>query len=465
MEIKTKKSDVFLSIASVTLSLLGSFLLLPFMMKLFSKEILAIWYIFQSIGAIVSLLDFGFSPTISRNVVYAFSGASSLEKTGVSDYSSSETNLPLLKKILRTCRILYLFISVVGTLAIAIGGTIYLFYVGAELNYADYLYAWIIYVTAIFLNMYFGYYSVFLRGVGAVNKGSIATIVSRVCQIVVTIALMYLNLGLIAASIGYLLNGLVYRLMAQYFFYRTDNLKERLKSCEATITFKVVWHNAWKDGLVSLAAYLSGYFITLICSFFLTLSETTIYSVASQFIIGISTIAAAVFSAFQPSLQSSVSLGNKDKVISSFSFALVAYFVLFALGVVGFIFVGIPLVRLIRDDYVFNIQFILLFALLELVNKWQSLHCSLVSCYNKIPYVWAHVATSVMSVIAMILVLNFTSLGMYSLIVVPLGCCLLFNAWYWPYYALKTMGTNIKGLAIGFKDKVLELMHKKSKAN
>ncbi|GHV46474.1 hypothetical protein AGMMS49546_34550 [Spirochaetia bacterium] len=64
-----------------------------------SQETIAIWTIFSTIIALVTLLDFGFIPSFTRNVSYIFSSAKTLkasgfdivaENTGV-DYGLQET--------------------------------------------------------------------------------------------------------------------------------------------------------------------------------------------------------------------------------------------------------------------------------------------------------------------------------------------------------------------------------------
>jgi O-antigen/teichoic acid export membrane protein len=57
-------------------------ILLPFILRVFPQETVAIWTIFTTIIALAGLLDFGFNPSFARNVSYVVSGVKELKATG-----------------------------------------------------------------------------------------------------------------------------------------------------------------------------------------------------------------------------------------------------------------------------------------------------------------------------------------------------------------------------------------------
>ena len=65
----------------------------------------------------------------------------------------------------------------------------------------------------------------------------------------------------------------------------------------------IIWHNASKDGLVTLSQYLVGQAGTIVCSLFLSLEETGIYSLTMQIITIISSFSSVMYTVSQPSLQ------------------------------------------------------------------------------------------------------------------------------------------------------------------
>jgi len=74
------KRDVLWSYASMFLLVGSGIILLPFMLNKMPSDTIGMWQIFQTITALVLLLDFGFRPSFSRNVSYIFSGVQMLQK-------------------------------------------------------------------------------------------------------------------------------------------------------------------------------------------------------------------------------------------------------------------------------------------------------------------------------------------------------------------------------------------------
>ena len=89
--------------------------------------------------------------------------------------------------------------------------------------------AWIICSIAIFLNLYFGYYGSFLRGVGAISDANKATVYSKAVQIIVTIVLLACGFGIVGTSVAYLVYGTLYRIIARQSFYKYKGIGDRLK--------------------------------------------------------------------------------------------------------------------------------------------------------------------------------------------------------------------------------------------
>lgn len=70
-------------------------------------------------------------------------------------------------------------------------------------------------------------------------------------------------------------------------FYKYKGIGDRLKEVKNIIPieeikemFWTVWHNAWREGIVSLANYLANQATTIICSLYMPLTQTGSYSLA-----------------------------------------------------------------------------------------------------------------------------------------------------------------------------------------
>ena len=163
MEIKLTKRDIIWSYIGTILSMGINFIMLPFLMYFLDGDMLGLWYVFASIGALATLFDFGFGVTFARNITYAWSGARSLKKEGVNFSENITPDFVLIKKVLLTCKIIYGIIAGTSILALLTVGTYYIMYISRDVEGNSQIVAWIIYSVGIFLNLYYGYYASFLR--------------------------------------------------------------------------------------------------------------------------------------------------------------------------------------------------------------------------------------------------------------------------------------------------------------
>jgi len=226
--VKVTRKDIIWNYLGTILSLGSNFIVLPIIIYFLDSESIGLWYVFLSLGGIVILFDFGFNPTLSRNVAYSWSGAKELSKKGVLKVDSQEPNIYLLKKVLKTCKWIYLAISALALIVLLTIGTTYVMHISQGLDKISVFSAWFVYSISIFFSLYYGYYITFLRGVGAIREVNIATILSRLIQILTSIMLLYLGLGLLAVAIANLVYGLVFRLLSKKFFYQFHFITFRL---------------------------------------------------------------------------------------------------------------------------------------------------------------------------------------------------------------------------------------------
>lgn len=133
MQIKSSRSDIIWNYIGIVMSMASNFLLLPFLIKFIDGEMLGLWYVYLSIGGIVILFDFGFNPTLARNVAYCWSGAKELNAEGVGQTQGSEPNFDLLKRVISTCKAIYLVISAAALLVLLSIGTAYIHHISKNL--------------------------------------------------------------------------------------------------------------------------------------------------------------------------------------------------------------------------------------------------------------------------------------------------------------------------------------------
>lgn len=446
MKIQLTKRDIIWSYIGTILSMGANLLMLPFLIYFLSDDALGLWYIYASIGAIATLFDFGFGVTFARNVTYAWAGARELKKEGVTFVQNREPDYQLLKKVLTTCKVIYGIIAGTALLLLLTAGMLYVIYVSRDVSGNQHLIAWVIYAIAVFLNLYYGYYASFLRGVGDVAQANRNTVWARLAQIILMIALLLMGCGLIGACIAYLAYGILFRLLGKRHFYKYKGLgnnlakiTEKPSAKETRDMFHIVWHNAWRDGAISLCNYCCNQVSTLICSGYLSLAETGVYSIGVQIASAIATIAGTLYNTYQPELQAAYVIADKDKMRKTMSMIVVSFAYLFVLGTFAFCIVGVPLLKLIKPSAVVSIPVLLGLCLYQFILKYRNCYTSYFSCTNRIMYVGGFTVSALLCVVLSFLAIGCMQMGVWGLIIAQILSQAVYNMWKWPILAHKEL--------------------------
>lgn len=453
MKINLSKQDILWSYIGTILSMGANLLMLPFLMIFLDENTLGLWYVFASIGAIATLFDFGFGVTFARNVTYAWAGARELKKEGAELAINSEPDYRLMKKVLKTCKIIYGIIAGSALLLLLTLGTGYVIFVSREINGYTYIIAWIIYAVAVFLNLYYGYYASFLRGVGNVAQANKNTVWARLLQIILMVVLLFMKFGLIGACVAYLAYGTLFRLLGKYYFYKYKGIGENLSKVkyepsgdEIKEMISIVWHNAWRDGAISLCNYCCNQVSTLICSAYLSLAETGTYSIGVQIASAIATIAGTLYNTYQPELQVAYISADKDKMRKTMSMIVVSFVYLFFLGTASFCVIGIPFLKLIKPSAVVSIPILIGLCVYQFILKYRNCYTSYFSCTNRIIYVGGFTISAILCVGLSFVAIGPLNMGIWGLISAQIISQAVYNLWKWPSLGHKELGLSIKDM-------------------
>lgn len=453
MKINLSKQDILWSYIGTILSMGANLLMLPFLMIFLDENTLGLWYVFASIGAIATLFDFGFGVTFARNVTYAWAGARELKKEGAELAINSEPDYRLMKKVLKTCKIIYGIIAGSALLLLLTLGTGYVIFVSREINGYTYIIAWIIYAVAVFLNLYYGYYASFLRGVGNVAQANKNTVWARLLQIILMVVLLFMKFGLIGACVAYLAYGTLFRLLGKHYFYKYKGIGENLSKVkyepsgdEIKEMISIVWHNAWRDGAISLCNYCCNQVSTLICSAYLSLAETGTYSIGVQIASAIATIAGTLYNTYQPELQVAYISADKDKMRKTMSMIVVSFVYLFFLGTASFCVIGIPFLKLIKPSAAVSIPILIGLCVYQFILKYRNCYTSYFSCTNRIIYVGGFTISAILCVGLSFVAIGPLNMGIWGLISAQIISQAVYNLWKWPSLGHKELGLSIKDM-------------------
>lgn len=459
--INISNKDYFWSYAGSFFRICSNILLLPLVLKFLSDSELGLWYVFIGIGSLVVILNFGFAPSIARNISYIWCGATQLKKEGLVVTSNCDINYESLKVVLKTCELIYLVIAGTALLILLVGGTLYINHIGGS----DYILSWVIYSVGVFVNMYYSYYTSFLRGVGALAENNKAEIFSRCVQIILTLTLVISGYGLLGVSISYFISGIALRMYSLHAFYKYEDIGLKLKSIvvpnlmhECKLMFEILWHNASKDGFVTVANFLSTQANTLICSAVIGLSETGSYGLSIQFATIIGTFSQIPFTINHPLMQESSIQGDRKRSTKLFASSIISFTVIFIVMSVCLL-LGIPIIKFFKPNFLIdNFMLILMLAYIFIYYLY-GLFASYISTYNLLPYTRSFIVTALLATVLSFIVVKYLHVGIWGLVLSPLFVSLAYNFWKWPLFVFQNL-LNVRFstfVRIGFSESYINL--------
>ncbi len=448
MRISIDKKDIIWNYAGTILAMFSNIIMLPFLLMYLSTDEYGLWNIFVSVGGIATLFDFGFNITFARNITYCWSGVHKLESENVDNTGEIEFDIALFKNVISVCQIVYYFISITALLVIGGIGTIYIRQISRDILSHKIMVSWFVYVGAVFINLLFGYYDSFLRGVGDIAGVNKVKVFSRTVYICLTVLLLMNGTGLVGVSVGYLIYGLLFRLSAKKRFFGIccqkgiDILDRKTSIKTSEELFKTIWHNAWREGVVQVSDYCITQLTVIVVSFYCSLSETGAYSLALQLTQAIVMIATVVYNAFQPELQSSYVGRYFERIRNIMSFIIASLLGITTVGGCMLFSIGLPIIRYIKPSIEIN-SLVLFFVLIyQLMIRLRNCYTSYYAATNRIIYAKSFLMASVVSIVLSVTIMQTNNIGIYGIICAQVISQLLFNMWHWPIMVHKEIELN-----------------------
>ena len=427
--------------------------MLPILLIYLDSDNLGLWYVMQSFSALASLFTFGFTPAFARNVAYSWNGAIKLSRSGKEQVAlnEGEVNFQLLKEVICASKVIYLIISIVAVGVIGILGTVHIENIAKTVISANIRVAWYVFLGAIFLNIYYGYYHSYIIGIGLIKKANQILLLSGILRVLVMILFMQFDLGLLGISAAYFVYGFIYRTLCKRAFYNVKEFKENRKKYQAIQVSKdrilksisVIWYNAWRDGIVSCANYLQTQASTLVCSGFLTLSQTATYSLTVQLITIISSIAQSIQNAYVPLMQAAFIREDKKVLKRTHAFCLFVYTLVYTIGVCGLLLVGVPIVSRFKPDVTISRFFLLLYAIYQFMLTWRNCYGVYLSCTNRVIYWKSYIISGGVCILIYSFLLAHTDLGIWGIAIASILTEGMYNFWKWTRLVNKELGLQI----------------------
>ena len=446
--IKIGRKDVIWNYLATFFQIGSGILLFPIILRLLPSETVGVWSIFMAIGSLIGLLDFGFSPSFTRNITYIFSGVNSLEKTGISNgYIDNEININLLSNTIRAMRWFYSRVAFIAFILLITVGSAYLFSIlnsNFNGNKAQVTTAWIIFCIVNTYNIYTLYYDALMIGRGLIKKDKQLIIISQLMYLSVSIVLIFCGFGLISIVVGQALAVIIKRILSNRFFF-TPELKKEIKEVN-TDNFrdilKIITPNSIKVGFTSLGAFLVLQSSVIIGSLYISLNELASYGITVQVINVIATLASVYYSSYMPKV-AQLRVGDNITAIKQIYIKSIMIMMLtfVASGIMLIIFGGWALHLLKSQTTILSENMIITLLIINLLEKNHAIAGGFLLSKNEVPYFKAAIISGIATVILLFTLLKYEQMGLWGMILAPGIVQISYQNWKWPSVLIRQLNS------------------------
>lgn len=462
--IKITRKDVLWSYFAQIFTVASGLITLPLILKLLSAEEIGMNYLMLSLGALVSLFDFGFTPQFSRNIAYVFTGAQALQKEGVIVTETSTINYRLLATMIHTAEFVYRRLAIVVVLVMLTLGTYYIYYVTKGFtNIDNSLSIWVLYSVGTFFNIYYSYYSSLLIGKGLIMESKKAMVYSRLVYILLAFLFLFSGFGLMGVVLANVIAPFVNRFISYRYFF-TEELNEKISiysisKKEKLELFEIVWHNAKKLGLVFLGAYAINKLSIFLAGLYLSLADVGSYGLMIQLFGLLSMVSGMFFNVFEPRFSSLRTKGESTALLKEFAFSMNIYYLTFISGAIGLVYLGPYFLSMISANVTLPSLFIMsLFAVVLFLEGNHSNFATLIVTNNSVPFVTSALVAGFFIGLGDYISLKYTGYGILGLVAVQGLVQLAYANWKWPLFIFKEFKINIIDFFIlGFNETLIRI--------
>lgn len=410
-------------------------LLLPVAIRFLSPEDLGLWFVFMTLGSLAQLLEFGFQPTIARNVAYILAGATAINKQGLPNFDTQrQPSEKLLAQLIASSRLVYRWVALIAALLMFIAGSAYILTLLSTAQTVDEsLLAWFLYASGNVIGFYFSYVNAILQGRGSVTASNKVIVSSRISMLLIGALALALNMGLLGLSFAMLISVVVGRWLAYRFLVKDIYTRAALehKVGNSPTMLRALRHNANKLGIVQVSTFLVQRAGILIASSFLGLAEAASFSLSVTILMAFSSISMVVVQVSLPHVARAQSQGDGVSLREMYGEMVIIGWVTYAICLLALLMFGAQFLTEIRAKTALLPSWqLFFFGFVYLLELNHSIAASYLTTLNTIPFVKSSVISGLATVtFSLLLVDRYQSLG---LIVAQGLVQFAYNNWKWP---------------------------------
>lgn len=444
---RSRRLDVVYAGIGTLLQVGTGIIMLPAIAATLSPSELTFWYVFLSIHTLAILLEFGFTPTLSRNFTYVFAGAQTLQSEGVASAASrGPLNTALFANLLRACQRFYLALGAAVFVLLGVGGTLYLHALIQTTNDTAFVWeGWAVFLAALVVQTSLNWQGCLLVGADRQQRHYQIIITARVVQVTLSLIGLYLWPNVLSLAIAYALSIGVSRLLAGLSIadLRRRAAEHAVDAAQSMRILKTIAPNAVKLGWTTLGDFFTTRFALFAVSLAVGAAAAAEYALLMQAMMVLLSVSQIVTYVSMPRMATARIAGDMKAMREYYALAAVASVGLLGAGSVGLILLGEPILRLIGSNTMLPpLPVLILIGAMFTVMVNAHTAMNVITSGNRVPHLRAVLATAAVTTLLTIIAAALR-LDLFLIIAIQAGTQLAFNFWRWPVYAFRETGLTL----------------------
>jgi O-antigen/teichoic acid export membrane protein len=440
------RKDIFWNYAATFLKIGASALLLPFILRLFPPEMVGIWSVFMTITVFTGLLDFGFNPSFTRNITYVFSGVKTLKINGIEPFLTENKAIDygLLKGVISVMRWFYLRMAVILFILLATLGTYYIYKLLQNFNgekHEVYV-AWVLLCIINTYNLYTLYYDSLLQGKGLIKRSKQIVIIGQLVYLIIGILFLVLGYRLVAIVLAQASSVIIIRWLSYRSFFTGEIVRKLSEAVDLSRrdVLNAIYPNAVKIGLTSLGSFMVQRSAIVIGSLYLPLEDIASYGITLQLLSIVAGLATIYTSTYQPKIVQMRVVQNSTAIKQIYLKGQIVLLLTFLAGGALLLLFGEKALDLIGSKT--HLIPSLLLAVAIVICFLENNHAvagGILLSKNEVPFFKAALYSGGITVLLLLLLFQFSNIGLWPIIIAPGIAQGLYQNWKWPFVVIKEL--------------------------
>ncbi|RRB04226.1 hypothetical protein [Larkinella rosea] len=408
--------------------------LTPLILIKYNVDEIAFWYLLLTINSFTVVVDFGFYPTFSRIISYAFSGLRSIEDFGKPEIQSDgKPNWDLMNRIYGTINVTYIALGFLVLFIVFIFSyfSIENIILKSNTNTGTLWSAYYLFIVSIFFQFISKKFDAVIIGTNHVALINRWNIIINLLSALASILVVYIGANLAWLSFIQLLFSIILVLRSALLEYQIcDGMFRKLNAFifDREI-FKWCWGPTWKSGVLILCSTGVSQATGLIYSYVANPVSLASYLLSLKLVTTVAQFSQAPFYSKLP-LFSTLRVKNNIEQLSTISAQSIKKSLLvFVLGMLVLIFFGDWILTLVKANTTLIDSKILIFmAFVWFLERNHAMHAQIYVTTNRVPFYKSAVITGIAN-----LGIVWLMLPSYGILAFPVAhglSNLLINNWW-----------------------------------